>query len=405
MKHFKIRVVIAVCGLFAVLVIVSGKLFLGSSLSTPSAKSERTVPETNSAVGKAISPEKLAASNAVRDLVKLPPGPDTFRRVLTLALSRDEDSTLRLLSIQKLSSLRGTLSNEQLTELKGHLLRLAKQTDEPAAVVATAIRSLVGLLQFMESKGLTTKAELAGECNFLGQIASDSRLALEVRGAAIRAAGEVQFENARQVVEAVLSEPATVNTPELARNGCLALAKLAGNEAVPPIRQVLQNTTNAAIFGTAAFSIGQLTSADAMVALVVNSERFPDSGSCGAALVNMDSVVLAALEQPANPSALHAIRATEHLWKEGQRERYIPKLRSLLTDGPNEIRQAACERLIDAAGRLPFAEEKIELSMIHESIQQTPSLADQAERIRRRMSATVLAPTSETKSVPTKRKD
>jgi hypothetical protein len=119
----------------------------------------------------------------------------------------------------------------------------------------------------------------------------------------------------------------------------------------------------------------------------------------------MEKVILDALSHPEKPEVLSAIQATEHLWKVGQREKYVAALRGLLSDSPLAVRKASCERLLAAAGQLPFAQEKPELSSVLGSIEQSPELADYADKIRRRMGASVLSPVAEAIAVPTQKRE
>jgi hypothetical protein len=141
-----------------------------------------------------------------------------------------------------------------------------------------------------------------------------------------------------------------------------------------------------------------------MSTLVENSHKFRDSESCDAALVNMDVVILETLNHPDSPQVIDAIQATEHLWKDGQREKYIPSLQALLTNAPLEARRAACERLFDATSHLPFTQEKQELSVMLEFVGKSPELSEFAEKIQRRLTATILPVAAGSPSIPTEEK-
>lgn len=357
-------------------------------------------PATNPSITSVALANRAAQSNSAHELVARPWDADSFDRGLLMASNRSEKVEIRVLALQKLFSKRATLSVEQLLQFKQSLLRIAQDKSDSPAVVAAAVRSLVGLFDFLASRNLTSKSEIVAESGFIVQYAGDSLLDLQIRGAAIRATGDLGLESGRAAVEELLRNPSTLNVPELARNGCLALVKLAKDESLAPIRTVLQNTTESSVFGTAAFCLGQLNTAEAMSALAVNSLRFPDSGSCDAALVGMENVILETLKQPTSPQVIDAIAATEHLWKDGQREKYGSSLRSLLADSPLAVRKVACERLIDAAGRLPFLQEKQELSSMLELVGQSAELAGYAARIRQRMGATVLIQKTSSEPVP-----
>ncbi len=140
-----------------------------------------------------------------------------------------------------------------------------------------------------------------------------------------------------------------LNRPEIARCACLALQQVDGLSAVTPIKGILNTTQDASIFGTAAFTLGQIGAPESMAALVETDSRFTTSGSCDAVLVDMEDVILATLNDPNQPNLIPAISATQHLWRDGQRERYVPLLRTLLATAPLAARKAALERLIEAA--------------------------------------------------------
>ena len=292
------------------------------------------------------------------------------------------------------------MSEAELRDFRRLLDEQIRATSNDPYVVAASIRTLAGLLDYLKTKGLASKADIAADGELLVSYMNNSTLDLQVRGAAIRAVGDLGITTGRKSIEDMLSDAANVNTPEIARNGCLALVKLANEESFTPIRGVFEKTSDSSVFGTAAFCLGQINNAAAMSALVENTRRFADSESCDAALVNMDKVILETLNHPDSPAVINAIQATEHLWKDGQREKYIPELQGLLADNSLAVKRASCERLIDAASRLPFAQEKQELSVVLKSIGPSPELNEYAEKIRQRMNATTLVPATASAPAP-----
>ena len=359
-----------------------------------------TLPVAKAAQRSAFQASQDSEPNEIRKLIASPWNVDFFESELLVASNHKENTQSRVLALQKLFSKRTSLSDEQVLQFKQSLTQLAKDKSNNPAVVVAAMRSLVGIMEFLESRGLISKSEIAMECGFLVQYAGDARLDLQIRGTAIRATGDLQLEDSRVLIEAMLRDPANVNIPELARNGALALVKLAQQESFAPIRNIIQNTSDAAVFGTAAFCLGQINTPEAVSVLVGNSLRFADSGSCDAALVGMEKVILETLSHPNHQDVLSAVQATEHLWKDGQQEQYAPKLIGLLADAPPDVKRAACERLLDMAGRLAFAEEKQILKLMLDDVERTPALGDYSERIQRRLSAVVLSPTAATIPVP-----
>lgn len=319
--------------------------------------------------------------------------------------AKEGDARTRALALEKLFSKRQSMSEAELQDFRRLLDEQIRATSDDPYVVATSIRTLAGFLDYLKTKGLASKADIAADGDLLVSYMNNGILDLQVRGAAIRAVGDLRITTGRKSIEEMLTNAANANTPEIARNGCLALVKLAGEESLTPIRGVFERTSDSLVFGTAAFCLGQINNAAAMSSLVENTRRFADSESCDSALVNMDKVILETLNHPDSPAVINAIQATEHLWKDGQRDKYIPALQGLLADNSFAVKRASCERLIDAASRLPLAQEKQELAVVLQSIGQTPELHEYAEKIRQRMNATVLVPATASASVPTVKKE
>jgi hypothetical protein len=307
--------------------------------------------------------------------------------------------------LEKFFSNRQSMSEIELREFRRMLEEQARTKSDDPYVVAASVRNLAGLLDYLEVKGLVSKADVAPDEELFVSYLGNATVDLQVRGAAIRAVGDLRIENGRKYIEGLLLDSGNLNAPEIARNGCLALVKLSNDEAFVPIRGVFERTSDSTVFGTAAFCLGEIKNVDAMSALVKNIARFPDSESCDAALVKMDAVIFDTLNDPQSPAILDAIQATEHLWKDGQRDKYVPLLQGLLASSAVPVKRACCSRLIDVASRLPLAQEKRDLSVLLSSIEQSPELSDYVEKIRKRMNATVLVPTTATVPVATVRKE
>jgi hypothetical protein len=100
----------------------------------------------------------------------------------------------------------------------------------------------------------------------------------------------------------------------------------------------------------------------------------------------------------------YAIRGTRHLWRDGQKERYMPLLKSLITTAPMATRKTAIERYLEAAGQMNFVAEKLMLADVQSAVVSQPELAEYAKRIKNRLSAVLLAPTSGLQQMPTSKK-
>ena len=258
--------------------------------------------------------------------------------------SKQGDARTRALALEKLFSKRRSMSESELRDFRRLLAKQIRTTSDDPYIVAASIRTLASLLDYLKTEGLASEGDIAADGELLVSYMSNDALDLQVRGAAIRAVGDLGITTGQKSIADMLSDPANANSPEIARNGCLALVKLGGEDSLTPVRGVFEGTSNSSVFGTAAFCLGQINTAEAVSALIENIHRFPDSGSCDAALVNMDKVILETLSQPDSPAAISAIQATEHLWKDGQRKKYVPALQLLLADSSlgvkREIRRA-----------------------------------------------------------------
>lgn len=321
-----------------------------------------------------------------------------------LGFASQGDARTRVLALEKLLSKRESLSELELQGFRKSLEQQVRATSDDPQVVAASVRTLVGLLDYLKSRGLLSEADLVADGELFVNYVRNDALDLQVRGAAIRGVGDLGFSSARESVEALVADPANLNTAEIARNGCLALVKLGQRNALAPVRKVFEQTTDSSIFGTAAYCLGQINTPAAMSLLIRGSDRFPDSAACDAALVNMEDVILGTLKKPESPEVLDAIKATDHLWRDGQREKYVPALRQLVADAPLPVRRASCEQLIDAASRLPFAKEKEELALVLEQIGDSAEFTEASGKIRQRMQATILKPVA-TAPVPTQNKE
>ena len=128
--------------------------------------------------------------------------------------------------------------------------------------------------------------------------------------------------------------------------------------------------------------------------------RFPRSGSCDAALVDMDDVIIGMLKNPKDENLTAAVRASRYLWREGQRETYTPLLRNLLSCAPLAARKAAAERLLETASSLDFQSEKRELALVSAAIGNQAELQEYQQQIQSRLSAGVVAPNAAGTALP-----
>jgi len=316
----------------------------------------------------------------------------SFAEGIAVLADRNETKESRALAMEVLQANRKKLNSTEMSQLLSETTAVAKDKTADEILSAEAVRTMGNVALTMKELGQISEAESKKEAPFLMEATTNAQRGLQFRASAINSVGILKIKDASPLLRNILESTSSLNDPEISRPACLSLMRIDGELAVPTLRQVLQTTADPTVYGTAAFAIGQTKKTDSMIALMENQERFPDSGSCDAALVDLDGVILNVLTNAADPNLIYAIGATKHLWRDGQRERYTPLLEQLLTTAPPEARKAALDRLIEEASTLEFDQEKQQLSEILAKIRDQPELADYSERIESRLSATILQP-------------
>ena len=124
-----------------------------------------------------------------------------------------------------------------------------------------------------------------------------------------------------------------------------------------------------------------------------------NSGQCNA-LVDMDSLIFSTLNDPRSPDIIYATKATKYLYKDGQKERAIPLLRSLLVGTSLDVRRQTLDSLLYIAGSMLFDDEKSLLSTILPVIKSQADLEDYTLKIEQRLSAKLLVPNASAPYVP-----
>ena len=269
---------------------------------------------------------------------------------------------------------------------------IAKDTGGDEELSSLGVRTMGNVALTMEESGQITASQAKEEGGFLMEGATNTQRGVQFRASAIATLGVLRVAEASRLLRNLLADGQGVNVPEVGRSICLALMRIDGAGAVPSLRDVLRKTIDTQVFGAAAFAVGQIKGTESLVALVENLERFPDSAACDAALVDMEEVILRVLSKPQDTNLVYAIRGTQHLWREGQRERYVPLLRRLLETSPVEAQRAAVERLVESAGTLEFEKEKQELAPVLEALKGRGELAEYEADIRARLAAKVVPP-------------
>ncbi len=334
------------------------------------------------------------------EIVKEPWNESSFGKSLSVLQDKRESIRSRQLILGKLNSNTRRLEKRERQQLLHNNIAVAKDANESPVLSAQAIRAMASISLMMYEKGEITHDEATSEKTFLIEVASDKRRDLQLRSSAIKSIEVLKINEAIPVLESLLSDTNNYDIPEIARSASISLTRLSGTQVFPYIHDVMKKTTNASVFETTAYCLGQMKTVNAMVALVQNNERFVDTGACDFALVDMEDVITDVLKQPSSPNVIYAIRSTKHLWKEGQKDRYIPLLYDLVSKAPNPVKREAVTRIISVAEEMPYEKEKEELSKILSAIRGMPQMEDYSKEVKKRLSAKMLTPQVSSIKIP-----
>jgi HEAT repeat protein len=324
----------------------------------------------------------------------------SFSQGIAIVADKNETPTSRAAAMEVLHANRRKLTSDEMRTFLGEATRLAKDVSLDETNSAFAVSVMANLALTMKDQGQLSEAESKQEAGFLLATATDSKRYVRLRGSAITALGILKIAEASDSLREMLTNSASANVPEIARPACLSLMRIDGDHAIPDLTVVLKKTTDRRVFGTAAFALGQIKDPESVAALVANLGRFPNSGACGAALVDMDDVIYDTLKNSKSENLSAAIQATRYLWREGQREIYTPLLRNLLSTAPLAVRKAAADRLLESASCLDFESEKRELALVSAAIGNQSELQAYQERIQNRLSAGVISPNNSNVGLP-----
>ncbi len=325
---------------------------------------------------------------------------NSFPQGMAIVADTKESSTSRATALDVLHANRRKLSTDELGTLFGEARRLAKDASLDETNSAYAVSAMANLALTMRDHGQLSEAESKQDTGFLLATATDSRHGVQLRSSAIRALGILRIAESREALREMLTDSASAKVAEIVRPACLSLMRIDGERAIPDLTSVLKTTGDVRIFGTAAFALGKLKKSECVSVIVENLGRFPRSGSCDAALVDMDDVIIGMLKNPKDENLTAAVRASRYLWREGQRETYTPLLRNLLSCAPLAARKAAAERLLETASSLDFQSEKRELALVSAAIGNQAELQEYQQQIQSRLSAGVVAPNAAGTALP-----
>lgn len=315
----------------------------------------------------------------------------------TLSPYQEDSDVLR--ELRRLGDLyrrKDKMSDEELQALWSDSLDLASQRSKNPRLTADAIWLLSGLGMLLRARNTLSQEELSAQCDFLKGLAGDNTQPALVRRLAISAIGDLRITAAIPTVSSVLSDPGNWNLPDIARSASISLVQLSPTQAIEQVSLVLSGTTNSAVFGSAAYALGQTRMPQAISALVANRDRLDDNLSVDNAINNMSDVITNILTEATHSQIFSAIEATRSMWKEEQQQQYIPLLLQMIKDPQNPIkaRRAALKRLDGQAAAMPFAAGSGLRSQILELVADDPQFEAESQALRSANSFKVLAPVS-----------
>lgn len=347
------------------------------------------------------TPNAVAAvSPRVKAFVSSRWNTNSFPQGIAIVADTQEPPNSRAAALEVLQANRRKLSASEMRSLLGEATRLAKDASLDDTNSAFAVSIMANLALTMRDQGQLSDAESKQESAFLIATTTNPQREGQLRASAITALGILRIGEAREVLRGILTNSTSASVAEIVRPACLSLMRIDGESAIADLTEVLKRSSDVRVFGTAAFALGQLKSRECVSALVESLGRFPDSGACDAALVDMDDVIGGILKDPKDENLNAAIQATRYLWREGQREIYTPLLRDLLSSAPLDARKAAAEQLLESASTLDFESEKRELALDSAAIGSQAALQEYQERIQNRLSAGMVAPNVANAALP-----
>ena len=298
----------------------------------------------------------------------------------------------RLQALRTLFRDRKSFSKSEQLEFLRSTKSIAADKQEDARLRADAIWAMGGIGMQLKHEKTLSDQNIFDECKFLLQTATDETENLQVRRMSITAMGDLKMKEAVPIVKVLLADKANLNRPEIARSASIALAELEPNEAIQPVGQILSNTTDPTVFGSAAYALGRTKSRDAIPLLVENRLRLKDNLSVDNALETMSETILEILEQPSDPNIVFVIQATRSLWREEQKAEYTPLLQEILANRTLllDVRQEALKRLTEDADTLSLNARKQQISIILSLVEGEEPFGEEVSKMRQILNAQLL---------------
>jgi len=345
---------------------------------------------------------QITPPESIKELLEKPWDTTSLNKAINMLKNPEETEGNRYSALRLLTGNKRKMSKDELILLLNEVTIITKNPKESVRLSALSISviSEISLLLF-EREEISREEEIK-EKEFLIDTAKNRSQDLLLRHNSIKAIDILKIKEAIPVLQEILRDSNNLNVPEITRVSCFAFLHLAGDDSLPEIKNILYKTETPSIFSTAAYCLGQIKTDESIFSLVDNSERFTDTGACDFALVDMENVILEMLEDPNNPNLIYAIKATKYLWKDGQREKYIPLLLNLLSNSSLESRKIAIGRLRYEADLLPFDNQQKLLREILSRIKEQPELERYTKSINNQLKAEVLTPVKTDVKIPIK---
>ena len=375
----------------------------------PSGKSvsKSEIPDLIEGNSKDVSYQKSAdlfnnLSDKASSLLKSPINGVTFQMALDILKNKNETLESRLLALQWLNSVAKKLGPDERRLLHEIARAIAVDSNDELLLRARAMKSVVAMSALMRDLDEMSQRSIIEDNDFIVQMAEDILLDASIRASAIEGIEVLQITEGISLLEEILADPEEHRILDLVRRASLALTRLAPDKALPLVTQIINETEDASVFGTAAYSLGQINSPKAVATLVQNADRFPDAGSCDFALVDMEVIILAILrdQKSEEEDVIAAIRATQYLWREGQSEDFEPLLKELIDNPSLEIKKATVERLMQEALEKPRTERQNLLRDLLEGTKKYPELSELSSSIEKRLTAKTMESRISTIPVP-----
>lgn len=284
------------------------------------------------------------------------------------------------------------IDEKYLWEIFDTAISVSKRNFDNSDVNSSALWMAYNFGKEYVRRGKLTQENLSEKLAYMHDIALDKHKNDKRRCAAFRIVAELGDKDLAAITLNILSEKPGKNNMTVFKRALLAISSLQHKDAEDVINGIIAEAKDPSVYHVAIYSLGRVNSKSALRIMMQNKDRYRDTHSFNVAIPEMEDIILSQLEDGYSEETIFAIQATKYLWKEGQREKYIPKLRELLSDSSPEIQVAAAERLFDAMMTMHYDEGKEEMRRTLPYLSSNPNLREYERRIRGRLNAVPVTP-------------